>query len=77
MEEVICRINPANSALFAGLFRQIVSYLPDYFPANSALFAGLIRQIVSYLPDYENFRSCKGYGPVWYWSDKSRVSTQE
>ena len=52
MEEVICRINPANSALFAGLIRQIVPYLPDYFPANSALFAGLIRQIVSYLPDY-------------------------
>ena len=29
MEEVICRINPANSALFAGLIRQIVPYLPD------------------------------------------------
>ena len=28
-EEVICRINPANSDLFAGLIRQIVSYLPD------------------------------------------------
>ena len=41
--------------LFAGLIRQIVSYLSDYFPANSALFAGLIRQILSYLPDYENF----------------------
>ena len=40
MEEVICRINPANSALFAGLIRQIVAYLPD-----------IIRQIVSYLPD--------------------------
>ena len=55
-----------------------MSYLPDYFPANSALFAGLIRQIVSYLPDYENLRSCKGtYGPVRYWSDKSRVTRQE
>ena len=42
----------ANSALFAGLIRQIVPYLLDYFPANSALFAGLIWQIVSYLPDY-------------------------
>ena len=30
MEEVICRINPANSDLFAGLIRQIVAYLPDY-----------------------------------------------
>ena len=29
MEEVICRINPANSDLFAGLIRQIVTYLPD------------------------------------------------
>ena len=29
LEEVICRINPANSDLFAGLIRQIVSYLPD------------------------------------------------
>ena len=29
MEEVICRINPANSNLFAGLIRQIVAYLPD------------------------------------------------
>ena len=28
-EEVICRINPANSNLFAGLIRQIVTYLPD------------------------------------------------
>ena len=28
-EEVICRINPANSDLFAGLIRQIVSYLQD------------------------------------------------
>ena len=55
LEEVICRINPANSDLFAGLIRQIVSYLPDYNPANSDLFAGLIRQIVAYLPDYENF----------------------
>ena len=54
MEEVICRINPANSALFAGLIWQIVFYLPDYFPANNALFAGFIRRIVSYLPDYEN-----------------------
>ena len=53
MEEVICWINPANNALFAGL----------------------IRQIVSYLPDYENLRSGKGtYGPVRYWSDKSRVT---
>ena len=78
LEEVICRSNPANSALFAGLIRQIVSYLPDYFSENSALFAGLIQQIVSYLPD-ENFRSCKGtyiYGPVRYWSDKSRVTRQ-
>ena len=30
MEEVICLINLANSALFARLIRQIVSYLPDY-----------------------------------------------
>ena len=30
MEEVICRINPANSDLFAGLIWQIVAYLPDY-----------------------------------------------
>ena len=29
LEEVICRINSANSALFAGLIRQIVPYLPD------------------------------------------------
>ena len=29
LEEVICRINPANSDLFAGLIRQIVTYLPD------------------------------------------------
>ena len=56
MEEVICQINPANSALFAGL----------------------IWQIVSYFPDYENLRSYKGtYGPVQYWSDKSRVTSQE
>ena len=77
-EEVICRINQANSALFAGLIWQIVSYLPDYFPANNALFAGLIRQIVSYLPDYEN-EVLQGYiyGPVRYWSDKSRVTSQE
>ena len=52
-EEVICRINPANSALFAGLIQQIV-------------------------PDYKNLRSCKDtYGPVRYWSDKSRVTRQE
>ena len=30
IEEVICRINPANSVLFAGLIWQIMSYLPDY-----------------------------------------------
>ena len=28
-EEVICRINLANSDLFVGLIRQIVTYLPD------------------------------------------------
>ena len=39
-EEVICRTNPANSDLFAGLIRQIVAYLPDK-----------IWQIVAYLPD--------------------------
>ena len=47
-------------------------------PANSSLFDGLIRQIVPYLPDYKNFRSCKGtYDPVRYWSDKSKVTSQE
>ena len=29
LEEVICRINLANSDLFAGLIWQIVAYLPD------------------------------------------------
>ena len=78
MKEVFCRINLANSSLFAGLIRQVVSYLPDYFPANNALFARLIQQIVSYLPDYEN-EVLQGYiyGPVRYWSDKSRVTSQE
>ena len=56
MEEVICRINPANSALFAGLIRQIVSYLRDY---ENEVLQGYI------------------YGPVRYWSDKSRVTSQE
>ena len=40
-EEVICRINPANSYLFAGLIRQIVPYLPGKF-----------RQIQSKIPLY-------------------------
>ena len=50
MEEVICRINPANSDIFAGLIWQIMTYLPDQSgkqllvcqinPAYSGLFAG-------------------------------------
>ena len=43
MEEVICRINPANSDLFARLN-----------PANSILFAELIWQIVTYMPDNQD-----------------------
>ena len=53
MEEDICRINPANSYLFAVLIRQIVSYC-RINPANSVLFSRLIRQIVTYLPDNQN-----------------------
>ena len=51
MEEVICRINPANSDLFARLN-----------PANSILFAELIWQIVTYMPDNQDLE--KGETPL-------------
>ena len=51
MEEVICRINPANSDLFA-----------RYNLASSFLFSRLIWQIVTYLPDNQDLE--KGEAPM-------------
>ena len=38
-EEVVCRSYPANSDIFAGFIRMIVTL---FNPANSKLFAGLL-----------------------------------
>ena len=46
-QQLICRINPANSCLFARLVQQLVSYF-RIAPANGSLIAGKVQQILSF-----------------------------